>query len=143
MLRLARPLAVLAVLLLAACPQSGTVDPDVMKMEVGRRAFDFYRHINEGRWAEAGVFMSARLRAESSNAEDLPVIRRQKEGRFQRVMAGTPEIDWRRKRAVIPVSTHFVTPPAAAGRPVGMGLAGHERHRWVFESGDWYYDGDA
>lgn len=143
MLRFARPFAAVLALFLSACSQTGTVDPDAMKLEIGRRAFEFYRHINEGRWEEAGLFMSERLRAASPDPEALPVIRRQKEGKFQRVMAGSPEIDWRRKRAVVPVSTHNVTPPAAPGRPVGMGLAGHERHRWVFESGDWYYDGDA
>lgn len=132
----------LAVLALAACSKSGTVDPEQMKLEVGRRAFQFYRHINEGEWNEAAVYMSSRLREISTDPEALPVIQRQKEGKFQRVMAGSPEVRWQKGFAIIPVTTHKVLPPAAAGRPVGMELVGHERHRWVLESGDWYYDGD-
>ena len=110
-----------------------------MQLEVGRRAFKFYQALNQGRWDDAALFLSPRLRERYPDPRREPLIAGRIAGRIGRLMPSRPQIDWRHRRAAIEVTVHH--PVRQPDGTYAMALAGKQRHQWVELEGVWYYDG--
>lgn len=118
------------------------VDPEAMAAEVGKRAFEFYRLLNEGMVYQAGLFLSAQRRGSFADPLDEPLIRERIGGVYDRILAGEVEVDYKRRNVATVRVTRYrrIQRPDTATTliPLDSGV-----HRWVRESGSWFYDGPA
>lgn len=135
------PLLLFLGTVLPACTRKPGVDPNYLKSEAGKAAFDFYKSLNNGQWEEAGLYFSRRLRAHYPDPLSYPLVLELKEGKVDQLFPGESEVNLHDRSVILEIAIQKAQ--VNPGSPPILVTIRREKHRWIWENDNWYFDGAA
>lgn len=125
--------------LFTSCSRKPPLDPNFLKGEAGKAANDFYRSLNNGFFNEAGLYFSTPLRQKYPDPLTYPLVEELRSGKVDQLFPGEGEVNLDDRSVIFEVAVQkgLVSP----GSPPILITLRRERHRWIWENDNWYFDG--
>ena len=122
--------------------QREPVDPIRLRAEAGKRSFDFCYALNHEQYDKATLFFSRNLRKNYPNPASHPIIVERQNGTYDQVLpTDQVVVDYKRKRVFIEVRYKKVIFPHPGAPPIWRDVK-RVYHEWIWENGQWYFNGE-